>query len=139
MTDVIVEKILTESFLNMTPPLARKNKDGYENVSFPNKTFKRPNGMWFDIAFINDRPNQWELGTSGRSRWLGIMQINVCYPKGVGTEGIEDAFERIASHFRRSSIHDGIRIKRTYRSSARLYDDFYAVPVSIEWEADLDR
>ena len=139
MTDVIVEKILTESFLNMTPPLVRKNKDGYENVSFPNKTFKRPNGMWFDIAFINDRPNQWELGTSGRSRWLGIMQINVCYPKGVGTEGIEDAFERIASHFRRSSIHDGIRIKRTYRSSARLYDDFYAVPVSIEWEADLDR
>lgn len=139
MTDVIVEKILTESFLNMTPPLARKNKDGYENVSFPNKTFKRPNGMWFDIAFINDRPNQWELGTSGRSRWLGIMQINVCYPKGVGTEGIEDAFERIASHFRRSSIHDGIRIKRAYRSSARLYDDFYAVPVSIEWEADLDR
>lgn len=139
MTDVIVEKILTESFLNMTPPLARKNKYGYENVSFPNKTFKRPNGMWFDIAFINDRPNQWELGTSGRSRWLGIMQINVCYPKGVGTEGIEDAFERIASHFRRSSIHDGIRIKRTYRSSARLYDDFYAVPVSIEWEADLDR
>ena len=139
MTDVIVEKILTESFLNMTPPLARKNKDGYENVSFPNKTFKRPKGMWFDLAFINDRPNQWELGTSGRSRWIGIMQINVCYPKGVGTEGIEDAFERIASHFRRSSIHDGIRIKRTYRSSARLYDDFYAVPVSIEWEADLDR
>lgn len=139
MTDVIVEKTLIKAFLSIHPPLARKNKDGYENVSFPNSTFTRPNGMWYEVAFLNNAPNQVELGTFGRSRWTGIMQISICYPKGIGTEGVNDAFEKIASHFARSSIYDGVRIKRTYRSSARLYDDYYSVPVSIEWEADLDR
>lgn len=141
MTDVTVEKILKQSFLDIRPPLARrkKGKDEYENVSFPNTTFTRPKGMWYEIAFLGNPPNQNELGTGGRSRWTGIMQISICYPKGIGTQGVDEAFERIASHFARSSQHNGVRVKRTYRSSARLYDDYYSVPVSVEWEADLDR
>lgn len=141
MTDVVVERILRQAFLGITPPLARKvkGKGVYENVSFPNETFTRPNGMWYEVAFIGDRPSQVELGTDGRSRWTGILQISVCYPKGIGTKGIEDAFDRISSRFTRGSIHDGVRIRRVYRSSARTYDDYYSVPVSVEWEADLDR
>lgn len=139
MTDVVVERILTESFLGIEPPLARRSWSGYENVAFPNSTFTRPNGMWYEVAFIGDRPWQSELGTHGRSRWSGIMQISICYPKGIGIQGIEDAFERIATHFYRGSFHDGVRIRRVYRSSARMYDDYYSVPVSVEWEADLDR
>ncbi len=139
MTDVIVERSLRQAFIGIHPPLVRMSRGRFENVAFPNETFVRPKGMWYEVSFIGDRPYQQELGTAGRSRWTGIMQINVCYPKGIGTQGIEDAFERIASHFSRGSVHEGIRVRRTYRSSARSFDDYYSVPVSVEWEADLDR
>ena len=143
MTDVVVEKILTEQFLSIGAPYIREKKvDGetvYENVSLPNRSFERPLGMWFEVWFIPGNPNQVEIGTSGRSRWTGIMQINICYPKGAGTDGPDMVFDAISKAFVRSDIVGGVRIKSVRRSSARIADDYYSVPVSVSWEADLDR
>lgn len=117
----------------------------YPEVAFPNEDFIRPiddNGSnlpWYELYFIPSRPNQIELGTKGRSRWFGLMQVNVCVPKTWGTQELYQRYDDIAALFRSGLILEGVRIVRTYRSSALDDDDFYCLPVTIEWQADLDR
>lgn len=117
----------------------------YPEVAFPNEDFTRPidsngnNLSWYELYFIPARPNQIELGTKGRSRWFGLMQINICVPRTWGTQELYQRYDDIAALFRSGLILEGVRIVRTYRSSALDDDDFYCLPVTIEWQADLDR
>lgn len=129
----------------------------FPNVAFPNMEFIRPtnelgdNTFWYELYFIPAPPNQVELGTQGRSRWVGIMQINVCIPKTWGTEELYARYDEIAKLFRSGLILQdkvmideeekpySVRIIRTYRSTAVDDDDFYCLPVTIEWRSDLYR
>ena len=117
----------------------------YPEVAFPNEDFKRPidgngnNLAWYELYFIPARPTQIELGTKGRSRWFGLMQVNICVPKTWGTQELYQRYDDIAALFKSGLILEGVRIVRTYRSSALDDDDFYCLPVTIEWQADLDR
>lgn len=117
----------------------------YPEVAFPNEDFIRPvdengsNLSWYELYFIPARPNQIELGTKGRSRWFGLMQVNICVPRTWGTQELYQRYDDIAALFRSGLILEGVRIVRTYRSSALDDDDFYCLPVTIEWQADLDR
>lgn len=117
----------------------------YPHVAFPNEDFNRPkddlgiNDYWYELYFIPAAPNQIELGTTGRSRWVGIMQINVCLPKTWGTEELYERYDEIAKLFRSGLILEGVRIVRTYRSTSIDSDDYFCLPVTIEWQADLDR
>lgn len=117
----------------------------YPNVAFPNSSFIRPQGddgnniNWYEIFFIPGRPVQIELGTTGRSRWVGVMQVNICIPKEWGTDELLDRYDEVAKLFKSGLIIEGVRIARTYRSVSLDNDDYYCLPVSIEWQADLDR
>lgn len=117
----------------------------YPHVAFPNEDFSRPldkdgnNSYWYELYFIANAPNQIELGTTGRSRWTGIMQINICLPKTWGTEELYDRFDEIAELFRSGLILEGVRIVKTYRHVSLDSDDYYCLPVTIEWWSDLDR
>lgn len=117
----------------------------YPHVAFPNEDFKRPkddlglNDYWYELYFIPAAPNQIELGTTGRSRWVGIMQINICLPKTWGTEELYARYDEIAKLFRSGLILEGVRIVRTYRATSIDDDDYFCLPVTIEWQADLDR
>lgn len=117
----------------------------FPNVAFPNMDFTRPvdakgnNTFWYELYFIPAPPTQIELGTTARSRWCGIMQVNVCIPKTWGTEELYARYDEIASKFRSGLILEGARITRTYRSAALDDKDSYCLPVTIEWQADLDR
>lgn len=112
----------------------------YTNVQEPNVAFTRPSdGFWFEIFPLHSQPFQKELGTVGRNRWNFGLQVNICYPKDGGTYDIDAAYDAIAAAFRRGDIFDGVRVLNTaYRSSARLADDYYSVPVTIMVQADLD-
>ena len=112
----------------------------YPEVAFPNEAFTRPeDGYWYELHMIPSVPEQIELGTTGRSRWTGIMQINICVPKDSGTRAINARFNAIAALFRSGLYIHGVRVVRTYRSSALDDGDSTVVPVSVEWWADLDR
>lgn len=106
----------------------------------PNETDVRPdNDLWFEIFPLHSRPSQQELGTVGRNRWSFGMQVNINSPKDKGTYDIDEVYDFIAGKFKRGDIFDGIRVLQTaYRSSARLLDDYYSVPVTIMVQADLD-
>ena len=153
------DDILYEAITNIIPDLTSIRKtiklyddDGnksetsvYPNVAFPNSEFIRPvdengnNTFWYELYFIPAPPNQIELGTKGRSRWVGIMQVNICIPKTWGTDELNNRYDEIAALFRSGLILEGVRITRTYRATAVDDDDFYCLPVTIEWQADLDR
>lgn len=140
------------------------NQDGekvemplYPNVAFPNVDFIRPKGpagdntFWYELNFIPAPPTQIELGTSARSRWIGLMQINVCIPKTWGTDELYARYDEIAKLFRSGLIITdkiieeevekpySVRIIKTYRSSAVDDNDFYCLPVIIDWQSDLYR
>lgn len=106
----------------------------------PNDTDTRPEDkLWFEIFPLHGKPFQQELGTHGRNRWNFGLQININSPKARGTYDIDEAYDFICASFKRGDIFDGIRVLETaYRSSARTYEDFYSVPVTVMVQADLD-
>lgn len=146
MTDATVETLLIEKFKELDG-LEKTNTGTDENpvyeyptVAFPNVTFTKPDdGYWYELFFIPAQPVVIELGTEARSRWVGILQINVCVPKNTGTTPLNDRYDNIAKLFKSGLYFDGIRISRTYRTSALDDGDYYVMPVSVEWQADLDR
>lgn len=139
MTDAYVEKVIIDKFKELEGLTV--NEDGtYPEVAFPNQNFVRPeDGYWYELYFIPGQPVQVELGTEGRSRWVGVLQINICTPKDSGIEPINDRYESVAKLFRSGTYIDGVRIKRTYRTSALEDGDYYVMPVTVEYWADLDR
>ena len=120
-----------------------------ENVIEPNEARSRDslcsrhneNGdkIWFEIFPLRAQPFQQELGASGRNRWISGAQININCPKGIGTYDLDSVYDAIAARFRRGDIFDGVRVVQTaYRSSARIADDYYSVPVTVMFQADLE-
>lgn len=140
MTDAYIERQVKEYFLKLRG--LKKTIDGaHPDVSFENEEFARPDdGYWYEVYFIPSSPQQIELGTNARSRWIGLLQVNICTPKSAGTTPSLDRYESIAEHFRSGMyINRNIRIVKTSRSSAIEDGDFYVMPVTVELVANLDR
>ena len=140
MTDVEIEKAATEHFLKMEGLTI--NEDGsHPEVCLENEEFERPDdGYWYEVYFIPSSPEQIELGTTARSRWLGLLQINICTPKNAGTAPALDRYKSIAEHFRTGMyIENKVRVVKTSRTSAIEDGDFYVTPVTVELLANLDR
>jgi len=147
MTDVYAQELLIKKFLELEGLTKVKLNDEdeseeytYPEVALPNETFTRPeDGYWYELNPIPGKPVQIELGSEARSRWAGIFQVNICVPRNSGREALNDRFEAVAALFRSGLIIEGVRIRRTYSSSALEDGDFRVLPVTIEWWSDLDR
>lgn len=151
MTDSVVQDFFISRFEEIGSPLLTFKTEEYTingkkerrkvatNVLYPNKSFTRPdNCYWFELFFLANAPFQQELGRTGRNRWRGIFQINICSPKDAGTRAINNRFDRITKQFGRGYITNGLRITSIARDTPHSYDDYYVQPVSIYYEADLD-
>lgn len=140
MTDAYVEQVMIERFKEIGEPFLKYDEDGnITNVAFPNESFVRPaDGHWLEFWFIPPEPFQKELFREARNRYIGLVQINIIVPNNIGTSAINARYETIAKQFRRGDIFNGVRIAKTYRDPASIDGDYYLVPVTIEWEADLD-
>ena len=145
--DLLIENIKKEQ---LSASLKKDNNgdfcySNFKNVAFPNTDFERPtdeNGnitTWYELFFITNEPQQIELGEDGRTRWVGIMQVNICVPKTFGRREVNDRYDEIAKLFRSGINLESVRIIKTYRTSALDDDDYYCLPVTISWWADLDR
>jgi len=144
--DLIIEDIKSTTIVNEDKFL--NDNIIYENfpsIAFPNIKFERPKDddgndrAWCELYFLSQAPLQIELGSTARSRWVGILHINVCIPASWGTNEANAMYDEIASTFRSGLIIEGVRIVRTYKTSALSDDDFYCLPVTVEWTADLER
>lgn len=131
------------------------NEDGWKINWHPNLSFIRPDDLyWMDFHFLTNDPMQIELGTGGRNRWSGFLQINICVPKNemsldksgdesesdiFGSSAMDKCYLDISRVFRRGTIFDGIKIFKTrrYTSAMQVEEDFCWCPVRIMWTADL--
>lgn len=113
----------------------------YENVAFDRSKFmdKAGNYGWLDVLFVPFRHIQAELGTNGKNRWHGYLQINVCCPKGVGVKYTNNVFDAISKHFPEGHITDGLYITGVDRDIGTSDTDFFFTPVRIYWKATIDR
>lgn len=113
-------------------PMFIYNEGEYpKNVQLPNRVIKR-NGaeLWFEVFWLPGNGIQTEL--HGRNLYAGVVQVNINVDLNAGTDLVDFAYEQIRAKFRHSEYFNGIRVMApTSRTSARTFDDYYSVPVSI--------
>lgn len=120
-----------------------KNGDEILNVNREFEPFDKSArvrfGYWFELHSIPSPSVQKELGKNGMNEWKGLFQINVCVYKN--TPDIQNVFDTtyaaIAGVMKRGVFYKNVRIKKVYNSSAIDHDDYYAMPVTVEWWANL--
>lgn len=121
-------------------------KGEYEDINYEFEPFTRPSyGVWYELHFLPGQPMMTEIGKNAMNTWTGIFQINVCVLKTIRTitpeYGVEDyvhnAYESIAEVMKRGVIQDRVHITGIGKSSAIDNGDYYAVPISVSWYANL--
>lgn len=120
--------------------------DDKSDINYEFEAFKRPaTGCWYELHFIPAQPVMAELGRNAMNEWSGIFQINICVLKTIRTItpqfGVQDyvnnAYESIAEVMKRGVIKDRVHITGIGNSSAIDNGDYYAVPISVSWYANL--
>lgn len=127
---------------------------GRESLFYPDKhdinyefePFKRPtNGCWYELHFLPAQPYMAEIFKNAQNRWTGIFQVNVCVLKTIRTltpqlgvkDYVDNAYASIAEVMKRGVIKDRVHITGVGKSSAIDNGDYYAVPISVSWYANL--
>lgn len=147
MTDYEVEQYFIKKIENIGTPLIESTfiggKVSYTNIKYENKSFTRPaNGYWFELYYDTNPPVQAVGGSSGRNLWAGYFQINICVPKDSGKKAAMKRYEKIFNEFPIGFVGDkfpGLRILSIGRAPMQYYDDFSLLPMSIIFEAYLER
>ena len=106
-------------------------------IAEENKQFTPSDGTpWVRETLLPGIPNRVEIMQDGRSRQVGVYQVDVFTPSGIGT-GIADALSTtigdafvVGSSFGTSVI---VVIQRVYGQPGREDGDWYHKPLVIEW------
>jgi len=145
MTDVIIEKVLTDAFLTLNEFSGVKyiNKDATGkllNVALPNTAFTEPaDKRYFILSFMGNEPDPAGLGEYAENRWTGILQIDVMVPLGTGQAECEAKYNWISRLFERGKSFGNIMIKRTYRATHWAELTFYRTVIRVEFTATLPK
>ena len=122
------------------------SKGEYEDINYEFEPFTRPSyGVWYELHFIPSQPLMAEIGHSAMNEWSGIFQINICVLKTIRTitpqfgvkDYVDNAYASIAEVMKRGVIKDRVHITGIGISSAIDNGDYYAVPISVSWYANL--
>lgn len=120
--------------------------DDKSDINYEFEAFKRPStGVWYELHFIPAQPVMAEIGHNAMNEWKGIFQVNICVLKSIKTitpdigvkEYVDNAYVSIAEVMKRGVIKDRVHITGVGISSAIDNDDYYSVPVSVSWYANL--
>ena len=147
MTDLEVEQYFIKQIEDIGTPLIDytiiKGKRVCSNIKYENESFTRPsNGYWFELYYDVNPPIQAVGGSAGRNLWAGYFQINICVPKDCGKKAAMKRYEKIFENFRIGFVGSefpGLRILSIDRAPMQYYDDFSLLPMSIIFEAYLER
>jgi len=111
-------------------------------IAWENKSFTPVAGTrWYRATFLPGMAQAAAVGVDAQNRHYGLMQIDVCEPKDNGDVLPGNEAERIATCYKRGTVltYSGVsvRIERAYRGSAIPSEDWFMVPVLIEYRADV--
>jgi len=145
MTDVVIEKTLTEAFLTLNEFSGIKyiNKDAAGkllNVLLPNVLFKEPDDKrYFALNFLPNEPDPAGMGVNAENRWDGIFQIDVMVPLNAGAAETEAKYNWISQLFSRGKSFGDVMIRRTYRAAHGAELTFYRTVIRVEFMATLPK
>lgn len=131
MSDLAVRRALETRLLAMSPALPC----AMENVAFTptqGTAYQRAN-------MLPAAPDNTMLGPR---EWMeiGIFQVTLFYPQGAGSAEAQTRAEAVRSHFKRGTTlsHSGVTTIITHtpaKAAGFVSDGFYAVPISIRYQA----
>ena len=151
MVQSYVNDVLTELFESVTMDDGNGGKeslflDDKSDINYEFEPFKRPQtGVWYELHFIPAQPAMAEIGHNAMNEWKGIFQINICVLKTIRTitpdygvqDYVDNAYVSIAEVMKRGVIIDRVHITGVGISSAIDNGDYYSVPISVSWYANL--
>lgn len=114
-----------------------------KSVAWPGKSFAPSSTAWYRVSFVTtEEPVAAEIGTNGRNRHTGMLEIEVFYPKSNAGEGaVRTEGERIAATMKRGDVFtsNGQNVRITSSAASRCYEEeeWLRVPVMIWWRADV--
>lgn len=114
-----------------------------KSVAWPGKSFTPSASAWYRVSYTTtDEPIAAEVGTAGRNRHTGMLQIDVFYPKANQGEGpVRQEGERIAATMKRGDVFTsgGQSVRITSSAASRCFEEeeWLHVPVKIWWRADV--
>jgi len=145
MTDIYIEKTLTDAFLTLNEFsnikfITKDNKGNPLNVMFPNVLFKEPDDKrYFALSFLANEPEPAGLGTAADNRWDGIFQIDIMVPLNAGSAETEAKYDWISKLFQRGKSFGNVTVLRTYRAAHGADVTFYRTVVRVEFTASLPK
>lgn len=133
MTIGSIRAALEKRLFAMSPPI----QTVYENT--PQAT--APGTPYQRVALLPAMPDNSEKFSNGY--WeMGVFQITLCYPTGVGPSVVEQRADATRTQFKRGTtlVEAGISvlIRLTPKLGPAVYvDESYCVPVSVTYQAHI--
>ena len=105
-------------------------------IAFPNVPYKPSAGTsYLRSSFLPADTVQASLGSTGKDETNGIYQVDVVVPRGSGRPSLVDS---VADTFKRGTVltynSRTLRVRSVSIGSAILDDEWYFVPVSIDFQ-----
>jgi len=112
------------------------------SIAWENKSFTPVAGTrWYRATFLPGMAQAAAVGVDAQNRHYGLMQVDVCEPKNLGDALAGTEAERIATCYKRGTVltYSGVsvRVERAYRGAAIPNEDWFMVPVLIEYRSDV--
>ena len=112
------------------------------SVSWENKGFiPAPKTRWYRATFLPGQQVAAAIGTAAANRNVGVLQLDVIDAKNTGDVSAQAEAERIAACFKRGTVltYSGVNVRceRAYRGPAVQYEDWFFIPVLVEYRADV--
>lgn len=106
-------------------------------IAEENEQFTPSDGApWIRETLLPGVPERVEIMQDGKSRQVGVYQVDVFAPSGIGT-GVPDALSKtIGDAFVPGTSYGtsvDVRIRRVYSQPGREDGDWYHKPLLIEW------
>lgn len=128
-----IRRALETHLAAMSPALA---------TAWENAPFTPVSGTPYQKAFmLYAAPDNSTLGCQ-RRREVGVFQVTLCYPTGVGNSACQSRAEAVREHFKRGTTvsHGGQSVLVTQtpnKATLGVDGDRYMVAVSIPYSADI--
>ncbi len=134
MSIPIIRKALEKKLAALIPAIA---------TAFENAPFTPTAGTPYQR--VNLLPNTPDNGTMGSAMYIevGLFQVTLCYPMGVGPAAAETQAQAVRNHFKRStSMTESsvtVLVTNTPRVSPAMIDgDRYCIPITVPWQAQVN-
>lgn len=107
-------------------------------IAQENVQFTPSDGIpWVRETLLPGTPDRAEMMTDGRFRQIGVYQVDVFVPSGIGPDVADTIAESIAEAYTVGSGYTSedvtVRIRRVYARPGRESGDLYQKPVVIDW------